>query len=160
MNTDELIDELIRILKDENYQINDNFIREFEESGIFIENGKYFPEYKIIPQVYEKIRNMQDKKQVIFSALKECKEKPETIRSYLASIIFMCSPLTFLSKEEIEKILISGQIKEIGIDEKFYDDCIVELIKITGKIEEYLTTEKIKKTGSVTICDTFFIARS
>ena len=131
---DELIDRIIEVLKMNGEELSEEFLENFADE--LIEQGIMNKKGEFIPKVYEKIENMNNKKQIIYTALRE--------KNKFAQAFFSENPLAFLSIKEIEDILSNPEmLKELGLD----NYCVKNLIKATGKIEEYLTPEKVKALG-------------
>ena len=131
---DELIDRIIEVLKMNGEELSEEFLVNFADE--LIEQGIMNKKGEFIPKVYEKIENMNNKKQIIYTALRE--------KNKFAQAFFSENPLAFLSIKEIEDILSNPEmLKELGLD----NYCVKNLIKATGKIEEYLTPEKVKALG-------------
>lgn len=99
---------------------------------------KFFCGYKLIPELYEKLGALTNKKELIFSALESSNEDRRSIGNMFLEI----SPLSFLSTDEIDKLLDSDELKKLNFDDH---EVIVSLIHASGNIEKYLTPENIKK---------------
>ena len=137
---DRIIDYLIKFLKGENIDIDD--ISEFDDDNILsiLRDKKLVTEIdgeaKVAPEIYERIAQVEDRKEIIFSALKD---KYNDKRAKLAREIFDYNPLAFLSKEEIREILTPEKIEELNLSSSIVEN----LIRATGEIEKYLNSKTL-----------------
>ena len=166
---DKTIDDLIKILRGTSLNVEE--VKTFKEE---LYNKKLIRldskgRNKVAPEIYERLAQLENKNQIIFSALND---GYNFLREGLARKIFDYNPLAFLSVEEIKELLTPEKIEEFNlssssvesliratgeieqyltrerIEELWLDSSIVErLIKATGKIEQYLTKEKIRELG-------------
>ena len=139
MNTNELLDKVFEIL--EGTDSKDTVDGEFDIDDIndlLEEDEKSFRGYKLIPEFYEKIGALTNKKELILSALESSNEDRRTIGNMFLEI----SPLSFLSADEIDKLLDSDELKKLNLDDH---EVIVSLIHASGNIEKYFTPERMKK---------------
>ena len=139
MNTNELLDKVFEIL--EGTDSKDTVDGEFnidDINDLLEEDEKSFRGYKLIPEFYEKIGALTNKKELILSALESSNEDRRTIGNMFLEI----SPLSFLSADEIDKLLDSDELKKLNLDDH---EVIVSLIHASGNIEKYFTPERMKK---------------
>ena len=139
MNTNELLDKVFEIL--EGTDSKDTVDGEFnidDINDLLEEDEKSFRGYKLIQEFYEKIGALTNKKELILSALESSNEDRRTIGNMFLEI----SPLSFLSADEIDKLLDSDELKKLNLDEH---EVIVSLIHASGNIEKYFTPERMKK---------------
>ena len=139
MNTNELLDKVFKILEGTNSK--DTVDGEFnidDINDLVEEDEKSFCGYKLIAEFYEKIGLLANKKELILSALESSNEDRRTIGNMFLEI----SPLSFLSADEIDKLLDSDELEKLNLDEH---EVIVSLIHASGNIEKYFTPERMKK---------------
>ena len=139
MNTNELLDKVFEIL--EGTDSKDTVDGEFnidDINDLVEEDEKSFCGYKLIAEFYEKIGLLTNKKELILSALESSNEDRRTIGNMFLEI----SPLSFLSADEIDKLLDSDELEKLNLDEH---EVIVSLIHASGNIEKYFTPERMKK---------------
>lgn len=116
---DELIDELVQVLQQPDYEITDEFGKKLLDNGIIklVGNNKI----EVIPEVYKRI---QDKRALIIKAAKEENE--------LAEIFFNSNPLAFFSLNELNEMLDDRNIDKTVNDLEM--SLVAKLIETTGNI--------------------------
>ncbi len=146
---DEIIDYLIKFLKGEDsvrfsdgsgakgrgrlnsrFELSNRML--FDNNLVTTINGVT----KVAPEIYERISQLEDRKEIIFSALKG---KYNDKRTELARKIFDYNPLAFLSKEEIREILTPEKVEELNLR----SSSVESLIRATGEIEKYLNSKTL-----------------
>ena len=139
MNTNELLDTVFGIFEGTNSKdsVDDEFYIS-DINDLLEKDKKFFCGYKLIPELYEKLGALTNKKELIFSALESSNEDRRSIGNMFLEI----SPLSFLSTDEIDKLLDSDELKKLNFDDH---EVIVSLIHASGNIEKYFTPENIKK---------------
>ena len=142
MNENEILDKVFEIFlgTDSKDTIDGKFNIEDYMENLVEEDSKYFYGYKPIPEFYERIDTLVNKKELLMSALESESEE----RIEIGNVFVMMSPLSFFSSEEIDEILNSDKLKELQLDN---NSVITSLIYATGHPAEYLTKENIEKYG-------------
>lgn len=150
---DEIIDYLIKFLKGEDsvrfsdgsgakgrgrlnskFELSNRML--FDNNLVTTINGVT----KVAPEIYERIAQIEDRKEIILSALTD---RYNSEREKLARIIFDYNPLAFLSKEEIKEILTPEKVKELNLR----SSSVESLIRATGEIEKYLNSKTLDGLG-------------
>ena len=139
MNTNELLDKVFGIFEGTDFKENVDGEFNIEDINDLLEKDeKSIFGYKMIPEFYEKIGALTNKKELLLSALESSNEDRRTIGNTFVEI----SPLSFFSADEIDKLLNSDELKKLNLDEL---EVILSLIQASGNIEKYLTLENVKK---------------
>ncbi len=107
---EEIIDKLIEALRNPNEEISEEFAGEIIKKGVIKELES--DRFEVIPEVYQRIDGLQDKKRLLLIALKQGNE--------LAMLIFEANPTFFTSIfkiEEIKNLNLPSSVIEIFIRE-------------------------------------------
>ena len=139
MNKNEILDKIFRIFEGgDSKETLDDIYNELAE--IMEEDNRAFKGYKPIPEFYQRLNTLNNKKELILSALKSDDEK----RKQIGSILLQFSTQSFFSTDEIEELLNSSKLKELHLDDR---EIISSLIHATGHQKEYFTQANIERFG-------------
>ena len=138
MNINEILDKIFEILngtEDKDSSSTFNIDREIE--NIYVKDEKNIFGMNFIPEFYDKFDKLENKKELLLSALKS--ENGE--RNDIGNIIMILAARYFFSPDEIKKLLKSDELEQLHLE----SESVASMIMASGEAEKYLTTENIKK---------------
>ncbi|HBJ12706.1 MAG TPA: hypothetical protein DDY53_05250, partial [Clostridiales bacterium] len=130
MNKDKILDEMFEYFEETRDNFDIDMVEELFES--------YEPQETLIQDIHERLTRIENKKEILLSALKSNNEN----RNELAYMLVDICTLDFFSVDEINRLLNSNELKNSPLEE-----VRVPLIGASGNIEKYLAPEYIKAVG-------------
>ena len=138
MNINEILDKIFEILNEtEDKDSSSTFNIDREIENICVKDEKNIFGMNFIPEFYDKFDKLENKKELLLSALKS--ENGE--RNDIGNIIMILAARYFFSPDEIKKLLKSDELEQLHLE----SESIASMIMASGEAEKYLTTENIKK---------------
>ena len=130
MNKDKILDEMFEYFEGTRDNFDIDMVEELFES--------YEPQETLIQDIHERLTRIENKKEILLSALKSNNEN----RNELAYMLVDICTLDFFSVDEINRLLNSNELKNSPLEE-----VRVPLIGASGNIEKYLAPEYVKAVG-------------
>ena len=125
MNINEILDKILEILngtEDKDSSSTFNIDREIE--NIYVKDEKNIFGMNFIPEFYDKFDELENKKELLLSALKS--ENGE--RNYIGNIIMILAARYFFSPDEIKKLLKSDELEQLHLE----SESIASMIMASG----------------------------